>query len=364
MDHEFSGAGVGVGPAAAEQMRAAREASGLSLTEIATRTRVPLRHLEALERGDYASLPGVTYCTGFARAYARAVGMDANALVSRLRAELEDGGEFAGEQRALDEPADPARVPPRALAWTAALAALLVAGGYALWRMQVNSPPTQPDAAAVVQPVRPSVSRRPAAPVNRGPVVLTAIDDVWLRIYDGGGQTLYQDTLKKGASYTVPPDADRPMILTGRPDAISVTVGGRAIPPLGTGERTISDVPVTPEALLARASAPADAPSAAAVPKAASPQPALASPPAASSVRSTGSVQSTGSQRPSASTNGTSTQHRSTGTSAPNRATSPTSPTVRAPAAATPATPVPVAPAAPAPQASPATPAPSVPSGT
>ena len=34
---------------AGERLRAAREAKGLSLTAIAERTRVPLRHLEAIE---------------------------------------------------------------------------------------------------------------------------------------------------------------------------------------------------------------------------------------------------------------------------------------------------------------------------
>ncbi|MET0137909.1 MAG: helix-turn-helix transcriptional regulator, partial [Sphingobium sp.] len=65
--------GVVATGSASAQMRAAREAAGLQLTEVAARTRVPLRHLEALERGDFAALPGITYCAGFTRAYARAV---------------------------------------------------------------------------------------------------------------------------------------------------------------------------------------------------------------------------------------------------------------------------------------------------
>ena len=80
---------------ASEQMRAARAASGLSLADIAAQTRVPLRHLEALEEGRYGDLPGVTYCAGFARAYAREVGLDDAALVAQLRNDLEDMGDLS-----------------------------------------------------------------------------------------------------------------------------------------------------------------------------------------------------------------------------------------------------------------------------
>ncbi|MET0365100.1 MAG: RodZ domain-containing protein [Sphingobium sp.] len=233
-------------------MRSAREAAGLSLADAAARTRVPLRHLEALERGDYAALPGVTYCAGFARAYARAVGLEEKALVAKVREEVDRTGDFT-EQYQVYEPADPARVPPRSLAWVAAIAAVLLAGGYGLWRMQLNTPPVDGAATVEEQAVAPGPRRTPAPqPVPTGPVVLTAVDDVWLRIYDADGKSILQKMLKKGEAYTVPADANNPMILTGRPDALAVTVGGRSVPPLGTAERTISDVPISAQALLAR----------------------------------------------------------------------------------------------------------------
>jgi cytoskeletal protein RodZ len=254
MDSETDGqAEQPVATAASARMRAAREAAGLSLAEVAQRTRVPLRHLEALERGDYGSLPGITYCAGFTRAFARAVGLDEKALVAQVRAEIEQTGDLAVDQYQIDEPADPARVPPRALAWVAAIIALLLAGGYALWRMQINTPPGEETmAAGSVQP-KPAQRPRPVAPPRVvGPVVLTSVEDVWLRIYDAGGKPLFEKILSKGESFTVPEGANNPMILTGRPDALAVTVGGRPVPPLGTAERTISDVPISAQALLAR----------------------------------------------------------------------------------------------------------------
>ena len=56
-----------------DRLRLAREAAGLSLADVATRTRITQRHLSAIEKSDFSELPGRTYVTGFARAYARAV---------------------------------------------------------------------------------------------------------------------------------------------------------------------------------------------------------------------------------------------------------------------------------------------------
>jgi hypothetical protein len=234
-------------------------AANLSLQDVAEKTRVPLRHLAALEQGDYDSLPGMTYCAGFARAYARVVGMDEAGLVAQMRADIAGMGGLSQSQYEFEEAVDPARVPPRWIAWVAALVALALAGGYGVWRMQLTTPPTDDQAAAQVASEVPPPPR-PAAPapvVPTGPVVMTAADDVWLRIYQPDGTRLYEGTLARGESYTVPANARDPMILTGRPDALAITVGGQAIPPLGTAERTISDVPVSAGALLARPAQPA-----------------------------------------------------------------------------------------------------------
>lgn len=250
---------------AASQMRAAREKAGLTLADVATRTRVPLRHLEALERGDFGALPGITYCAGFARAFARAVNMDEVALVAQIRREAEETGDFASAQYQMDEPVDPARIPPRMLAWVAAIVALLIVGGYAIWRSQLNTPPTG-EAPVATAPQRPASAPKQAKPpvvAAQGPVTLTATEDIWVRIYDSDSKALFEGIMKRGNSFTVPPDAKNPMIITGRADALAVTVGGRPVPPLGTAERTIVDFPISAAALLARGAAQPAGPGAA-----------------------------------------------------------------------------------------------------
>jgi cytoskeletal protein RodZ len=265
------------------KLRAGREAMGLSLPDVATRTRIALRQLEAIERDDYAALPGIPYAVGFARAYARAVGMDEVAIAADVRHAVH-GSDLGANRYEAFEPVDPARVPPRRLAWVVAIIVVLLIAGYTLWRTQLLTPPMG-EQIAQEQAARPAAGRpagpAPVAPASQ-PVVFTAVDDVWLRIYDEAGERLKDGLMKKGESFTLPAQAKGPMILTGRPQALSVTVGGKPIPPLGAADRTIADVPVSAEALLARGATPAPAaPSGS--PTAATAAPA-APPPAAPSV--------------------------------------------------------------------------------
>jgi cytoskeleton protein RodZ len=76
---------------------------------------------------------------------------------------------------------------------------------------------------------------------------------VWLRIYQPDGSDLYKGMLRAGERYQVPAGAAAPMIRTGRPNALQISIGATQIPPLGEPERVISDVSLKPADLLARA---------------------------------------------------------------------------------------------------------------
>jgi cytoskeleton protein RodZ len=247
-----------------EQLKAARTERGLTLNEVAAQTRIPMRHLEALETSDFGALPGSTYSIGFAKSYARFVGLDAGALATELRAELAQGGHAGFVPATPDyEPADPARVPPRWLAWTAAGIALLGLIGYLTWRSMAFAPEAPTEAVANKAPQAAKTAARPADPASGGAVVISATDTVWLKIYDADNKRIYESEMKAGDTFTVPADANNPMIVTGRPQALAVTVGGQAVAPLGERDRTISDVGVSAAALLARKTeAPATAPTA------------------------------------------------------------------------------------------------------
>jgi cytoskeletal protein RodZ len=237
-----------------ERLLAARVAAGLDLNDIATKTRVPMRHLEAIERSDYANLPSATYALGFARQYGRAVGLNDVDLARDLRAEL-GRAPLESPDSTPYVPVDPTRVPSRLLAWTAAGLAAVLLIGYLVWRSMAFGEAVAP----VVEPASlPVVAAAPATPTPAavsaptGQVVLTAAAPAWLRVYDKNDKVLFEKEMAAGESWPVPGDADTPMIRTGRADAIKVTVGGAEVAPLGPPERTVRDVVLTAAALAAR----------------------------------------------------------------------------------------------------------------
>lgn len=249
---------------AGDDLRLAREKKGLSIEQVAAETRIPQRHLLVMEAGDFSALPARTYAIGFARTYAKAVGLDERVIAAKVREELGDALRPEHARAANFEPGDPARVPSRGLAWAMGLAAvLLLAGIFAFYR-SIVAPGIGP--APLVPPQAPveatgqaggagdsGAAAQAPAPGPAGSVTFTALEDgVWIKFYDADGRQLMQEQMTKGETYTVPAEAKGPMAWTGRPDAFAITIGGRSVPKLAEEDRVVRDVPVTAEALLAR----------------------------------------------------------------------------------------------------------------
>ncbi len=253
-----------------DRLRAARQKAGVDLSDIATRTRIPLRHLAAIEAGDYAALPAQTYCIGFVKSYARAVGADEVELTRDLRTELGLESHDRSNSHVDYDAADPARVPTKWVAFTALGLALLLALGYGLFTRGYFGG-TQSAAVATTEEVEDPVVANTGgnfvvgAPVvaATGQVVLTATDKVWLRIYDKNNKVLVQKEMAPGETFAVPDGTDTPMIRTRLPHKLKITVGGKEVAPLGTAEKLIKDVGISAAALGARpavAAQPAAAP--------------------------------------------------------------------------------------------------------
>lgn len=68
-------------------LRQARESLGLTLDEISETTRVRARHLASIEDAQLDLLPSRPFTVGYVRAYAKALGLDADATAARYRTE-------------------------------------------------------------------------------------------------------------------------------------------------------------------------------------------------------------------------------------------------------------------------------------
>jgi cytoskeleton protein RodZ len=63
-----------------------RQQKGISLGEIARETKISVRYLDAIERGQFAMLPGGIYNISYIRQYARAIDCDAGRLLDHYYA--------------------------------------------------------------------------------------------------------------------------------------------------------------------------------------------------------------------------------------------------------------------------------------
>lgn len=74
-------------PKLGQALRQAREARRLSLEDVAATTRISLRFLTAIENSRYDVFTGAIYAVGFARAYAKMVGLSEKWAADTLREE-------------------------------------------------------------------------------------------------------------------------------------------------------------------------------------------------------------------------------------------------------------------------------------
>jgi cytoskeletal protein RodZ len=259
-----------------ERLRIAREKMGLSLEDVAAQTRIPRRHLESIEKAEWDNLPAPTYTIGFAKSYASAVGLDRSEIGDQLREEM-GGQRFASTSADVFEPADPRRTMPKGLVLGAIVAVvILIVVMSWLNKRSLEQPDTGGTATvaqtqAPVAPQRSPVAPSPAPPAPQGPVVLTATDAVWLKVSEKGGATLFSGMLQPNQTYTVPSTATAPVLKTGKPEALKVTVGTSVAPPIGRPATTVSNVSLLPGDLMKVPTASGGA--AERVPGTASPQP-------------------------------------------------------------------------------------------
>ncbi|HET7217250.1 MAG TPA: helix-turn-helix domain-containing protein, partial [Vicinamibacterales bacterium] len=92
------------------ELRAAREAKGLTLATLAQRTRVQPRILEAIELNNLAAIPPKPFGRGFVRSYAQEVDLDPSNVVQNYFAQ------FPATEPAIAH--DAATPSPRSFEWT------------------------------------------------------------------------------------------------------------------------------------------------------------------------------------------------------------------------------------------------------
>jgi cytoskeleton protein RodZ len=273
---------------------------GFDLVDVARETRIPLRHLNALEAGDFSNLPALAYSIGFVRTYARYLGLDPDITARQFK--LETPQVDALQTVALPEIDSESRLPSRnvilgSLAGLATLVAVIVAysalkgdeatepartGDTATAQPPVQAPPVLSETAA--PPVAETIAPPPAAvdpaaatvttavpptiaalPTANGPVlsgvptvglVLRAKEDSWIKVSDGGPVSLKIGILKAGETYSVP-QVPNLHLQTGNAGGLEVIYNGKLMPSLGVNGEVLRNKSLDPTQILTAPQAPA-----------------------------------------------------------------------------------------------------------
>ena len=196
-----------------EFLRDARERRGLTLQQIARETRIPFRHLDALEHGQLDAVPSGMYRRAEIRAYADAVGLDRGLALAHLEHALQSSVARETTRPSAAPPPDRARA-----AWTALGAIGVVAAvtmfAVSLWndrpkpvggdapRVSVvqSTPPAAP--VDVAQPEPLSIVEAPAmlpqAPAD--PVITVPISTALILTSDPSGARVVVDGIGRGTT--------------------------------------------------------------------------------------------------------------------------------------------------------------------
>ena len=286
------------------ELQAARLRLGWTLEDVAQGLRIRLPFLQAIEEGRVGDLPGAAYAVGFVRTYATSLGLDADEVSRRFRAETQ-------AVNRKTELSFPAPVPERGVPAGAVvlLGLILAIGAYAAWYKfspvrhedQGTSPVPErlaPLADRVPAPSRVSpqvASILPAAPITAIPapivppavlpapvaaipvpvpvpvtlipqpmlpvasptasvtgdgsrVVLKFKADAYVQVREKQGPVLLNRVMKAGDSWSVPKEPNLVMT-TGNAGGTDIVVDGITAAPLGTNGLVKRDVSLDPAAI-------------------------------------------------------------------------------------------------------------------
>ena len=128
-----------------DELRWERERRKVSIERICEETKVSVRHLLALEAGEYDALPGGVFRKGIVRSYLAAIGLDEVPWIERFETSLKESGaesedtdwtEFAENVRRNRVGAESRT----SLRWmgVGTMATMLIALGWAVWKFALH----------------------------------------------------------------------------------------------------------------------------------------------------------------------------------------------------------------------------------
>ena len=230
-------------PALGEQFRVAREARGLSLSEVAEQIRIRSVYLGEIEAENWAAIGAAVYVRGFLRTYARFLGLDPEEAVAAFNktaegAPVADGTGLSGaswsngEQRNLSP-----------LIWVASAVAVVLIG-FVIYNFLMLRQPSDRAVVTASSPGAPSPGPLPSnsALQNGAPsptpsaraiphtLAIHLSSGSWLRVTVDGNVSI-EGVFPKGTSKEF--HGKTALVRVGNAGGVEITVDGRPVPKLG-----------------------------------------------------------------------------------------------------------------------------------
>ncbi|MGI6452028.1 MAG: helix-turn-helix domain-containing protein [Syntrophomonadaceae bacterium] len=229
-----------------ELLKHEREKQGFSLEAVEEETKIRKFYLQAIERGDWASLPPKVYATGFVKRYARFLGLDEEELGKQFKEQFypEQAQEKAiiipEKMRSTEEPGIMKNIAAAAVF----LIIVLLAGNFIVNILtgpdNLDIPPNNP---TVQQPGTNNDENNQNQEEYEPPKIeIQAVMDCWLRIVVDG-EEVYSGILKPGESKVFSGN-DSLYLKAGNAGGINILYNGEPMESLGgIGEVVEKEIP-------------------------------------------------------------------------------------------------------------------------
>lgn len=222
-------------PKIGDELRAAREARHLSLSEVSERLHIRSVYLEALENEEWAVVGAPVYVRGFLRAYARFLGVDAESAVGYFSATVPvPGAPAAAPERRVRRRRRERRGPSAWLLLAVVAAAVLVGFvGYNLFELRsagrhvvLQKAPSRLVGRAAVEPAE----QKSFASAARQTLEVRLVETTWLLVAIDGATRL-EGTFPAGTRKEF--HGKLADIRTGNAGGVDLTVNGKDLGTMG-----------------------------------------------------------------------------------------------------------------------------------
>lgn len=213
-----------------ERFRAAREARGLTLSEVADQIRIRSVYLAAIEDEHWNTIGAPVYTRGFMRTYARFLGIDPEEAVAEFN-RTQDVPAAAIAQDVPDAPRRESK-PSGALIWVAGLVAVIliafVVYNEVAMHLQGSATPVAADATptAAVPTTTPDLETPTPAPAIGGAnsLALVLSEPSWLRVTVDGSVSM-EGTFPAGTSKTF--HGKKALVRIGNAGGVEIYIDGK-----------------------------------------------------------------------------------------------------------------------------------------